>query len=97
MTNEEFKKIPFKYDGNGNPVTFGESGTFFTRLERRKIKRLIEKGYSVSEAMLTKQKLFCNSCVYFTRISGDIYCRRWQFALKVDSVACLKHRIWNLH
>lgn len=48
---EEFKRIPFKYDGNGNPVTFGESGTFFTRLERRKIKRLIEKGYSVSEAM----------------------------------------------
>ena len=25
--------------------------TFFTREERRKIKRLIEKGYSVSEAM----------------------------------------------
>lgn len=46
--------------------------------------------------MLTKQKLFCNSCVYFTRISWDIYCRQWQFALKVDSVACLKHRIWNL-
>ena len=21
MTNEEFKKIPFKYDGDGNPVT----------------------------------------------------------------------------
>ena len=51
MTNEEFKKIPFKYDGNGNPVTFGESGSFFTRGERRKIKRLIERGYSVSEAM----------------------------------------------
>lgn len=27
MTNEEFKKIPFKYDGEGKPVTFGESGT----------------------------------------------------------------------
>ena len=26
MTNEEFKKIPFKYDGEGNPVTFGEAG-----------------------------------------------------------------------
>lgn len=51
MTNEEFKKIPFKYDGDGNPVTFGESGSFFTRGERRKIKRLIEKGYSVSEAI----------------------------------------------
>ena len=21
LTNEEFKKIPFKYDGDGNPVT----------------------------------------------------------------------------
>ena len=51
MTNEEFKKIPFKYDGEGKPVTFWESGSFFTRGERRKIKRLIEKGYSVSEAM----------------------------------------------
>ena len=51
MTNEEFKRIPFKYDGNSNPVTFGEAGMFFTREERRKIKRLIEKGYSVSEAM----------------------------------------------
>ena len=51
MTNEEFKRIPFKYDGNGNQLTFGESGTFFTREERRKIKRLIERGYSVSEAM----------------------------------------------
>lgn len=51
MTNEEFKRIPFKYDGNGNPVTFGEAGMYFTRVERRKIKRLIEKGYSVSEAM----------------------------------------------
>ena len=51
MTNEEFKKIPFKYDGEGKPVTFGEAGTFFTRGERRKIKRLIEKGYSASEAM----------------------------------------------
>lgn len=51
MTNEEFKRIPFKYDGNGNQVTFGEAGMFFTREERRKIKRLIEKGYSVSEAM----------------------------------------------
>lgn len=30
---------------------FGEAGTFFTRVERRKIKRLIERGYSVSEAM----------------------------------------------
>lgn len=51
MLQQEFNKIPFKYDGNGNPVTFGESGSFFTRGERRKIKRLIEKGYSVSEAM----------------------------------------------
>lgn len=51
MTNEELKKIPFKYDGEGKPVTFGEAGTFFTREERRKIKRLIERGYSVSEAM----------------------------------------------
>ena len=51
MTNEEFKKIPFQYDSEGKPVTFGESGSFFTRGERRKIKRLIEKGYSVSEAM----------------------------------------------
>lgn len=51
MTDEEFKRIPFKYDGNGNPVTFGEAGMLFTRVERRKIKRLIEKGYSVGEAM----------------------------------------------
>ena len=51
MTNEEFKKIPFKYDGEGKPVTFGEAGTFFTRGERRKIKRLIERGYSVGEVM----------------------------------------------
>lgn len=51
MTNEEFKRIPFKYDGDGNPVKFGEAGMFFTRKERRKIKGLIEKGYSVSEAM----------------------------------------------
>ena len=51
MTNEEFKRIPFKSDGNGNPITFGEAGMFFTREERRKIKRLIERGYSVSEAM----------------------------------------------
>lgn len=29
MTNEEFKKIPFKYDGDGNPVTFGEAGMFW--------------------------------------------------------------------
>ena len=57
MTNEEFKKIPFKYDGNGNPVTFGEAGMFFTREERRKIKRLIEKGYSVSEAMNKTREL----------------------------------------
>lgn len=51
MANEEFKRIPFKYDGEGKPVTFGEAGMFFAREERRKIKRLIEKGYSVSEAM----------------------------------------------
>lgn len=51
MTNEEFKRIAFKYDGEGKPVTFGEAGTFFTRLERRKIKKFIEKGYSVSEVM----------------------------------------------
>lgn len=51
MTNEEFKRIPFKNDGDGNPVTFGEAGMLFTREERRKIKKLIEKGYSVSEAM----------------------------------------------
>ena len=57
MTNEEFKKIPFKYDGEGKPVTFGESGSFFTRLERRKIKRLIEKGYSVSEVMNKTREL----------------------------------------
>jgi hypothetical protein len=30
---------------------FGEARMFFTRKERRKIKRRIEKGYSVSEAM----------------------------------------------
>lgn len=52
MTNEEFKRITFKYDGNSNPVTFGEAGMYFTRVERRKIKKLIEKGYSVSEAMM---------------------------------------------
>ena len=57
MTNEEFKKIPFKYDGEGKPVTFGESGSFFTRGERRKIKRLIEKGYSVSDAMNKTREL----------------------------------------
>lgn len=51
MTNEEFKRIPFKYDGEGKPVTFGEAGIFFTREERRNIKRLLEKGYSVGEAM----------------------------------------------
>lgn len=51
MTNEEFKKITFKYDGDGNPVTFGEAEMLFTREERRKIKRFIEKGYSVREAM----------------------------------------------
>ena len=51
MLQQEFNKIPFKYDGDGNPVTFGEAGMFFTREERRKIKGLIEKGYSVSEAM----------------------------------------------
>lgn len=47
--------------------------------------------------MLTIQKLFCNSCVYFTRISGDIYCRRWQFALKEDSVACLRDASGKSH
>ena len=51
MLQQEFNKIPFKYDGDGNPLAFGEARTFFTRVERRKIKRLIERGYSVSEAM----------------------------------------------
>lgn len=26
MTNEEFKRIAFKYDGEGKPVTFGSRG-----------------------------------------------------------------------
>ena len=85
MLQQEFNKIPFKYDGDGNPLAFGEARTFFTRVERRKIKRLIERGYSVSEAMNKTRELstcwltfFCRT-VYF----HYLYDRKTHSAIKL--------------
>lgn len=44
MTNEEFKKIPFKYDGDGNPVTeMRKKGTFLASKRSHSCRRGVLK------------------------------------------------------
>ena len=38
MTNEEFKKIPFKYDGEGNRSRLGNPGRFSQEVNAGKSK-----------------------------------------------------------
>lgn len=45
MTLDEYKSQIFKYDGNSNPVTYGDVMKYdLPRKTRREIERLVKKG-----------------------------------------------------
>jgi len=44
MTIEEYKKLPFKYDGEGKPVLVEEEWSSLSRRVRRFIERELKKG-----------------------------------------------------
>nr|DAI70596.1 MAG TPA: hypothetical protein [Bacteriophage sp.] len=36
--------------------------------------------------------IYCNACVHFRRVLGQIFCSRYQVELKQGAVACMNYR-----
>lgn len=44
MTLEEYKKLPFKTDGNGEEITIGDIWSDLNREKRRQIQKELKRG-----------------------------------------------------